>query len=80
MFYLVNAQGVHFSAAIKGVIKKNKRRKAEQDICLPEKHLQWQYVGWIQTMGNVWTSTDKERVEGYLQILQHRAQLDKSGQ
>lgn len=81
MFYLMNAQGVHFSAAIKGVIKKkNKRHKAEQDICLPEKHLQWQFIGWIQTMGNVWMSTDKERVEGCLQILQHRAQLDKSGQ
>lgn len=41
MFYLMNVQGVHFSAAIKGVIKKkNKRHKAEQDICLPEKHLQ----------------------------------------
>lgn len=36
----MNAQGVHFSAAIKGVIKKKKRHKAEQDICLPEKHLQ----------------------------------------
>lgn len=26
MFYLMNAQGVHFSAAIKGVIKKKKTR------------------------------------------------------